>query len=122
MQDIRFHAPIDVTFCLLDGSLISKFQDIRLGIFFGGLSYDFFSMQGRAKSRPLPLRRTANLIFDSTLGTLRFHKFHRILLYGAPWAKPVVPPCSSKHTLLRTRLRRVILFAFIHGHRPWSSA
>jgi hypothetical protein len=40
----------------------------------------------------------------------------------SPWYLDVLRRNPPKHTLLRTRLRRVILFAFIHGHRPWSSA
>jgi hypothetical protein len=55
---------------------MSEFKDIRPDIFFVGLSYHFFSMQGRAEGRPLPLGRPTDLIFDSTFGTLRFHEFH----------------------------------------------
>jgi hypothetical protein len=43
--------------------------------------------------------------------------------FGAQaWYLHVLRRNPPKHTLQRTRLRRVILFAFIHGHRPWSSA
>ena len=40
----------------------------------------------------------------------------------SPWYLHVLRRNPPKHTLLSTRLRSVILFAFIHGHRPWSSA
>jgi hypothetical protein len=36
----------------------------------------------------------------------------------SPWYFHVLRRNPPKHTLLRTRLRRVILFVFIHGHRP----
>jgi hypothetical protein len=40
----------------------------------------------------------------------------------SPWYLHVLRRNPPKHTLLHTRLRRVILLAFIHGHRPWFSA
>jgi hypothetical protein len=56
---------------------VSEFKDIRLGIFFIGLSYNFFPVEGRAKGGPLPLRRKADLIFDYAFGTFRSCRFHK---------------------------------------------
>jgi hypothetical protein len=66
----------------------------------------------------LPANIPARPLWKSIFSHLPFMEPHG----QSPWYLHVLRRNPPKHTLLRTRLRRVILFAFIHGHRPWSSA
>jgi hypothetical protein len=69
---------------------MSKFQDIRLGIFLAGSYYYFLPVKGWAEGRSLALWQGADFIFDSTFGTFRFFGVHIL---------PFFLSCEDIHSL-----------------------